>query len=575
MNLLSDRRDRQWAILILLWVLGFSSGVVGFAQYAAWHGLSYTLWDKLYLTIQLISMESGSPEPPVPFLLNFARFFILLLSAVTAIKAFWELFHDWIFTSGLWRISDHTIICGLSRKGFLLANSFRDDQKRVVIIEKNENHPWIQNCRDRGAFIIIGDASDPSTLHRAGIGRAGSLFAVCDNDGTNVTIALQAEKCLSGDTSGKLKCMVHIHDPRLCALLKNQMVKFQLNAFQMELFNVFERGAVRMLQTYPAWQNPAEPPANIILVGVGKFGQNLLVHMARSWWNVRQNPNWKLPVTIIDLQASQVMETLHARYPKLKEAIADRPFDMNIHSAQFELAKFLPQETIGCIYICVDQDALALEAGLDLQTATHAKVPVVLRMADREGLARILNGQSTTKLLKLIPFLLLESTCTPELLKLLPRDLLAEALHNEYLRTQSLSAASSSPASLQSWETLSPELRQQNYDLVDHQLKILSQFGYDIQALSDWAAPSSQFSEETLDAMAKVEHQIWMQKKINEGWKYHPGPKNKTAKTNPTLIPWEELPETEKEKNRAFFRSLPALLGQVGLQVIPAETTST
>jgi hypothetical protein len=52
---------------------------------------------------------------------------------------------------------------------------------------------------------------------------------------------------------------------------------------------------------------------------------------------------------------------------------------MNINSVSLNLAKFLPQET-SLIYICVDRTP-RLEGGLDLQTATHAKVPVVLRLA--------------------------------------------------------------------------------------------------------------------------------------------------------------------------------------------------
>jgi len=568
LHTLTNRRNRQWIFLVLLWILGLVSGVIGFSQYAKLHTLAYDFWDKIYLTLQLISTDSGGLEPPVPPLLNFARFFILFLTAATAVKAFWELFHDWVFTSGLWHFSGHTIICGLSRKGFLLANSFRETNKRVVVIEKDENHPWIHTCRDSNIFVIVGDACEEAILLRAGIRHADSLFAVCDDDGTNITIALQAEKCLSGDPRSKLKCMVHIQDPRLCALLKNQLLKFQLSAFQIELFNVFERGAVQMLQTFPAWKNPSEPPGHIILVGVGKFGQNLLVHMGRSWWNLRQDTNLKLPLTIIDLHASQVMDTLHARYPQLKEAIDDQPLDMNIHSADFELADFLPQENISCIYICVDQDSLALEAGLDLQSATLSKVPVVLRMSDREGLARILDGHNSTGSNCLKPFFLLESTCTMELLKLLPRDILAEALHNEYLNTQLQSTSSSSSASLQSWENLSPELRQQNYALVDHQLMILSQFGYSLKTLDRWDAPSFQFSEVELDGMAKEEHKLWMSERLAEGWKYHPNPKNQTAKTNPNLVPWENLPEPEKEKNRTFFRTLPAFLGQIGLQLV-------
>jgi len=371
-----------------------------------------------------------------------------------------------------------------------------------------------------------------------------------------------------------MKCMVHIHDPRLCALLKNQLVFFNLNSFQIELFNVFERGAVRILHSYPAWSSASEKPAHVILVGVGWFGQNLLVHLARSWWNIRQEKSWKLPITVIDLHATSTMDTLFARYPQLKDAVEVRAFNMDIHTAEFELGGFLPQEKIGCIYICLDHDADSLEAGLNLLQATHATVPVVMRMADRQGLARILEQQPASNHQQLKPFILLESICTPELVKLMPRDILAEALHQEYLRVQSLSTRPAAADSILPWEKLNPILRKQNYDLVDHQLQILSDLGYGIQTLSDWDAPSFHFSIETLEAMAQKEHEMWMTERLAEGWTYNASQKNPARKTNPNLLPWKDLPESEKEKNRAYFKTLPSFLGQVGLQIVPIETIS-
>ena len=66
--------------------------------------------------------------------------------------------------------------------------------------------------------------------------------------------------------------------------------------------------------------------------------------------------------------------------------------------------------------------------------------------------------------------------------------------------------------------------------------------------------------------MARMEHMSWYEGKLQDGWRYAPD-KDPNKKTNPALLPWEELPEAEREKNRAFIRGLPLLLARAGFQV--------
>lgn len=51
------------------------------------------------------------------------------------------------------------------------------------------------------------------------------------------------------------------------------------------------------------------------------------------------------------------------------------------------------------------------------------------------------------------------------------------------------------------------------------------------------------------------------------GWTYAPGEKQSHKKTHPSLIPWRELSEEEKEKDRDTVRSLPVFLARAGFQI--------
>ena len=55
------------------------------------------------------------------------------------------------------------------------------------------------------------------------------------------------------------------------------------------------------------------------------------------------------------------------------------------------------------------------------------------------------------------------------------------------------------------------------------------------------------------ELIAKNVHDVWAQSRIREGWTYGENRDN-VAKTTPCLVPYEELPEIEKEydRNTAF-----------------------
>lgn len=68
---------------------------------------------------------------------------------------------------------------------------------------------------------------------------------------------------------------------------------------------------------------------------------------------------------------------------------------------------------------------------------------------------------------------------------------------------------------------------------------------------ADWRRQST--IESVLDILRgntdfKVQHERWMAERIAAGWT-HGAVKDAEAKTNPLLLPWEQLPETEKAKN--------------------------
>ena len=294
-----------WGLILVLWICFLYLGYIGWAQYQLMHNQANDIALDIYLTVQLVSMNSGAVALPIPLALNIARFGLPVLTLLTAIKAFLSFFTDQVRTIQLSMLSGHVIICGLSRKGMLLAGRFRRQGTDVIVIEQDEDNPWIESCRELGIFILIGDASESALLLHAGIQRARGLFAVCDDDGINADIAVVAKNLLTQEDTPQnkqarrslgrskeplerpsFKILMHNANPQLVGLLRQYGLHQPQSNVHIILFNVFERAAYQLLDQYPAWdedqiESGKEP--HILLVGLGRMGENIILHAAEKW----------------------------------------------------------------------------------------------------------------------------------------------------------------------------------------------------------------------------------------------------------------------------------------------------
>lgn len=55
--------------------------------------------------------------------------------------------------------------------------------------------------------------------------------------------------------------------------------------------------------------------------------------------------------------------------------------------------------------------------------------------------------------------------------------------------------------------------------------------------------------EELVEEMSRNVHEVWADSRIKQGWSYGER-RNDELKTHPCLVPYEELPEIEKEYDR-------------------------
>jgi hypothetical protein len=576
--------DLEWPLVGAVWVFGLILGFVGFNKYGQAAGMSATFWDALYRALQLIVLQSGDMPGPLPWQLEAARFVMPAVAGYAAIQALLAIFREQWHLFGLRFVRGHAVVCGLGERGFRLTQDLLDHGYRVVVVEKDEENPFLDQCREQGAVVLAGDAKDEGVLRRARVGRARYLISVCADDGANVETALLARALTRRRKGRALDVFVHIEDLELCNLIGGgDLAGGEGSPVKVEFFNVLERGARLMLERYPP---SAGPPGaggrrpRILIVGLGKMGRSLAVQAARNWWLSQGGSGSRLGIGLIDQAASMKLAGLRLQYPHLAEACAFDAWNLRKNDPEFERADFLYDADgridVDVIYICFDDDVHVLVDALTLCGKTQPRqVPIVMRMRREGGLGALLRDDGGTGALRrLHVFGILDQTCVLGALLGGRSEVLARAIHEDYVRRQKQAGATAQTnPSMVAWDDLPDDLKESNRQQADHIGEKLAAIGCGLQSLTDWKSGSfERLPEEVktvfdVELLARMEHERWCEERRRLGWTYAPGPKDLKKKTSPYLVPWEELPPEIQDLDRNTVLGLPSFLAQAGFQI--------
>lgn len=72
------------------------------------------------------------------------------------------------------------------------------------------------------------------------------------------------------------------------------------------------------------------------------------------------------------------------------------------------------------------------------------------------------------------------------------------------------------------------------------------------------------------EKIAKNVHDVWAKARIDEGWKYG-RIKDSSTKTNPCIVPYNELPDSEKEYDRNTALETLKLITKLGYKITKNE----
>jgi serine phosphatase RsbU (regulator of sigma subunit) len=157
---------------------------------------------------------------------------------------------------------------------------------------------------------------------------------------------------------------------------------------------------------------------------------------------------------------------------------------------------------------------------------------------------------------------------------------LARAIHSKYkheIKSQTTKStgntfyadASTGNLHLTEFDDLPDEIKLSNIDNAVHIPTKLLSIGYKIREVTKGYKPFAlKLNDEEIETMAMIEHVRWSWEKRLNGWTFG-RIRDEEKKFHPSLVPYEELSESEKEKDRQLVRLIPAFLQDLNFEAYP------
>jgi hypothetical protein len=551
-------RDVQWVVVAVLALGTIVLGAVGFERLREEE--HWSIWDSLYASLQLFVLESGSvDEPPVPWQLGAARLLAPAVAAWAALLAVLTLFLEQIRQLAVRLLArDHVVVAGLGTKGFRLARHLHEAGERVVAIERDASSPTVAGCRERGIVVLTGDASDPRLLEKAALGRASRLFAVCGDDGENADVAF-ATRQAAGPGRARLTAYVHLADVDLWRELKaHELEAGEPRRVRVEFFNLADVAARMMLERHPPFPAGAEAP-HVVMWGLEEPAESVILHATRLWRAERGSSGEPLRLSILGPGAHAAGAQLLSRHPELDRICEVQPVELP--SAADRDA---PPATAA--YVCARPEAKAIAAGLGLRSSPLVEgIDVVVVVRDeREGIATALRPDGGV-----VPFGVIGRALTSEAVLLGTNEAIAHAKHAQYVRDERARGVTPEEnPSMVPWDELEESLRESNRRFAESIGTKLEQAGLMVVPAPLASAPAEPIlAGDEVEELAIAEHERWRGDLREEGWQPTSGPKDARRKLHPALVPWGDLSEEDRDKDREPIRALPEMLTQAGFEL--------
>ena len=482
----------------------------------------------------------------------------------------------------IWRLQqkqNHIVITGFGECGQHIALAALAQKKEVVAIElepSEQQQAFIS--QNKNLTLLSGNPSDKATLYQAAVHKAERVIFASNDNIINIQAMTNFRQILSEQPNSNQKTAhIQINDPEFVESLKEypHFIK-EDKALKVISFNRHSLAARRFLLSYPLYKYAdmrGQDRVRVAIFGFGHKGQQLALQLAL---NSHYKDFQTTEIIVIEPKANQLGQEFLSRNSEYTQICKIKFIDFDIHNQALDIALNESQsflqilegeenhsaygQNLTAMLLCFESDYQNITAALRLriksQQSRWAIAPIFVELTKKlEALSVPID--KTPYFEEVVQhFGQVEEICTWQEIVEGSSDELAQFLHNAY---------SARYGDSRTWAELSETYRDANRGAADHLGVKLASLGYWVgEDASNWSRTVDLTADsKSKELMAKLEHKRWNAERLLNGWKYGIQRDDK-RKIHPCLVAFEELPETEKEKDRTniidlqeFFASKP------------------
>ncbi len=563
------------------------TGLLGF------HASGYNILESLYLTVQLFVLEADISFIKQSLWLKVAYFLAPVVTASAIINFILFIAEKKFKQLKIKSFDQHVIFCGLGLYAEFLIKDFVKEKYKVVVIEKNKDHPLAARLERKAVIFLEGDAKSEKVLLAAGILRASYVLIFTSDDLENLSISNSVSRIVTKDADNnfkqrisntKLKALVHLEQHYDFEIFKNYHevnLNNQVREVDFHAVNIYNKAAAAIVEEnspdqFISIESEKDSPAHILVLGFKALGQNVLMQAAHLYHFANLS---KLKVTLIDDDIDQQYRSFLNDFPNFSKIIDIQLIE---HRDFFEQKINEKIKDISVAFICLPDDGASIFFYKKMRQvffSIHRKLEtprINIILPQNTGINRLFGSISkeADKLNAKI-YELMDTYCNKKLIidDKESFDAIAMQIHNLYL------ANHLEPDDLlREWEALSDSQKDFNrYSARHFNIKMRYIGGkivnkdydgetFEIDSLEDYKKLT----------IAKMEHNRWTAEKLLTGFvpgdigiegEEHKFLKN-VLKFHKDIRPWEELNQNDKDKDFTSFKNIKTILKSIDKKVI-------
>ena len=564
----------KWILVSCLFIFTLVAGYLGFHRYMTEQGITFNWVRPLYRSVQLFATEGGDfqGQVPIPGLLQAARFTAPVTAIVAIVFTLFAIFKEHVKRLKISFLRNHVVIIGLGTKGRNIMIDSRKNKEKVLVVEQDPLNPNLASLRPRRCLFLEGNATNINVLIKARITRAKKVYLMMGDDSQQVQVCILIYDLLNESEGGRenpLECIMHLlnHD-YLSILKKHSLVRNTKDGLSLNVFNLYENSARGLFKDHPPDRTGISEKSNryvqLIIFGFGQAGEALALQYGLTGHYLNRKQTMPRMV-VFDRHAREKIAAFKKKYPSFTTYC-----DISMETTEASSPQLIPAletyledpDALNTIVFCFDNKINNLMLGLQIDALKPAdpKLPfqVFIRTGDNDSLDAISRN--------LKPYGLPSRVCTLDAISGCDLDKMAQAVHDDYLKTRKKTAGFPSQASDVEWEELSEEFKDSNRKAADHMEVKMRSIGCEIVLKKDPRA-ETEISPKELELLAELEHYRWNAERSLAGWTYDSVKSNKT-RTTPYLVNWEDLPSDIQDYDRNAVANIPNVVKEAGMKIV-------